>query len=292
MAPLNLYSRFGIQTTFDPANKFVTSPVIRSPLVFGVLRLTIAIYTMVALIVVLVTKAVKTHDAENFLSYFTFLTYIGICAYYFASGTQTIAYALGSRKSGAAVGYPLQQWPKFLQALHVTLQATITTLPILVTVVFWALLASPSTFSTSYSSWSNLSVHAFNTVFALTEILLSNSPPAPWFTTVPCILVLVGYLGVAYITHATQGIYTYGFLDPKKQGALLAAYIAGIGIFALIVFFLVRGIVVLRQRWAEKAGRVPVVLEVSEATREMEETRGNESWEHMGSRTSDEHQKV
>ena len=113
----------------------------------------------------------------------------------------------------------------------------------------------------------------FNTVFALFEILCTNSPPAPWITLPFGILFLAMYLGVAYITHATLGIYSmffisieaiplipvfpaYSFLNPATQGATLAAYICGIPIGYTIIFILVRGIAVLRERWAVKNGHV------------------------------------
>jgi hypothetical protein len=60
--------------------------------------------------------------ACRYFSYFTNLTYIGLCAYFFASGVQTVAYA--SRKERS---YPLQRWPKVFQFLHVLLHATIIT---------------------------------------------------------------------------------------------------------------------------------------------------------------------
>jgi hypothetical protein len=45
-------------------------------------------------------------------------------------------------------------------------------------------------------------------------------------------------------------------LDPTKQHAKLAAYIIGIPVGEAIIFAIVRGIVVLRERWAAKSGRV------------------------------------
>lgn len=48
----------------------------------------------------------------------------------------------------------------------------------------------------------------------------------------------------------------YAFLNPSKQRAKLAAYVIGILIGDIIVFAVVRGIVVLRERWALKSGRV------------------------------------
>ncbi|KAF8178715.1 hypothetical protein BJ912DRAFT_1023974 [Pholiota molesta] len=278
MPRLNFYARLGIQpdSTFDAPHKFVTSPIFRSPILFASIRLTIALYTATTLLVTLIWKAVVTHDAKSYFSFFTYLTYIGLCAYYFAAGVQTITYALYWRRAGAGVGYPLQRWPRILQALHVVLHSTIVTFPIVVTIVFWSLLADPTTFANTFSAWSNLSVHALNTVFASIEILGSNSPPPPWITLPICLILLACYLGVAYITHVTQGIYTYSFLDPKKQGAKLAAYIIGIAVAEIIVFCIIRGIMVLRQRWAVRSGRVLAVE--SERTMEIEE-----GWEEVES---------
>ncbi|PPQ75684.1 hypothetical protein CVT26_001518 [Gymnopilus dilepis] len=253
---LNLYSRLGVSASFDSSHKYVTSPVLRSPVAFAALRATIAVYTLTVLLVTLIWQAVKLDTAQSYFSYFTYLSYIGVCAYYWASGVQTASYALRWRKAGAGAGYPLQRWPKILQALHVILQMTITTFPFLVTIVYWALLSSPSTFATQFSSWSNISVHALNSVWAFTEILLSNSPPAPWITIIPGVMILGAYLGVAYITKDTQGFYTYSFLDPHKEGPKLAGFIIGIAVGFIIIFCIVRGIVVLRQRWASRSGRI------------------------------------
>ena len=40
----------------------------------------------------------------------------------------------------------------------------------------------------------------------------------------------------------------YSFLDPKKQGKKLAAYIIGIALGQIIIFLIVRGIIVVRER--------------------------------------------
>ena len=40
----------------------------------------------------------------------------------------------------------------------------------------------------------------------------------------------------------------YSFLNPKKQGKRLAAYIVGIAVGQIIIFLIVRGIIVLRER--------------------------------------------
>ncbi|KAF8809229.1 hypothetical protein BYT27DRAFT_7094616 [Phlegmacium glaucopus] len=270
MGPLNLYSRLGVQPSFDASHKFVTSPFLRSPPTLALVRVIVALYTVVVLLVTLIWKSVKLHAGNSYFSYFTYLTYIGICAYYCASSTQTIAYALAWRKSGGGAGYPLQRWPKALQALHVILRATVVTFPILVTIVFWALLSDSSTFGTLFSTWSNISVHALNTPFALFEIGFTNSPPAPWLALPVCVLFLAAYLGVAYITHATQGFYTYAFLNPTLQGPKLAGYIIGIALAEIILFCLIKGVETLREKWARSRGWV---LEV--------EAVGEEEWQEV-----------
>ena len=70
---------------------------------------------------------------------------------------------------------------------------------------------------TSPTAWDAISVHALNTVFALFEILLTNSPPAPWLTLPSGLFFLAGYVGIAYITHATQGFYCLSLTPPSSH---------------------------------------------------------------------------
>lgn len=79
--------------------------------------------------------------------------------------------------------------------------------------VFWAIL-SGNAFRSLFSTWSNISEHALNSVFAFSEILLPRSEPHPWINMVPLVVLLACYLGLAYVSHATEGFYVYDFLDP------------------------------------------------------------------------------
>lgn len=63
----------------------------------------------------------------------------------------------------------------------------------------------------TFTAWSNISKHALNCVMAIFEITLTNVGPLPWIDMVATILILGAYLGVAYITYATQGIYSAYF---------------------------------------------------------------------------------
>jgi hypothetical protein len=191
---------------------------------------------------------------DSYFSYFTHLSYIGDCCYFFATGVQTFVYAIRKRKGGE--GYPLQRWPKWLQALHVLLVSTVVTYPFIVTVVYWSLLAGSSSFDTRFDAFDNISVHAINSAFALHEVLFTNTPPPPWISLPFGLICLACYLGVAYITRATQGFYVYSFLDPQIQHALLAAYIVGIAVGECVVFAVVRTIMLLRERYCARRGLV------------------------------------
>ncbi|KAG6907928.1 hypothetical protein DXG01_006858 [Tephrocybe rancida] len=238
---MNPYPYLGAGIPFDPNHNHVTSPLV-SPHILSKLRLLLAVYTLVTLITTLAWESVVNHVADGYFSYFTHLSYLGLCAYFFAAGVQTLA------SSRRAASYPLQKWPRPLQVLHLLLQTTITTYPIVVTAVFWALLASPTVFSTVESSWSNISVHILNLVFAVFEIFFTNIPPAPWLMLPLSIMLLACYLALAYVTYAAQGFYPYTFLDPVKQGPLLAAYIIGILGGYIIIFLLVRFLILMRIR--------------------------------------------
>jgi len=271
---MTVLQHLGLSLPFDSQYKLVTSPFF-SPTVLAFLRLFLAIYSFVTLLFILIWYSVVLHAGSQYFSFFTQLTNIGICAYLWAAGTQSALYVLRQRK-----WYPLQRWPRFLQFLHLLLLSTIVTLPILVTIVYWALLASAQTFASPYSSWSSISLHAFNTVYALIEIFLTNAPPIPWLFLPLNILILGGYLGVAYITHATQGFYTYSFLDPSTHPKSLAGYIVGIALAEVIVFVIVHFLMVFRERIVIKKGRLPADSRIPSGER-MFSPEGLEDWEDV-----------
>lgn len=179
--------------------------------------------------------------SRNGFSYFTVLSYWGLASYLFVAALHTFFYARHGRA-------PLDGWPRPLQALHALLYSSVTTFPFVVVIVFWGLLSLPTTLSTPFSAWGNISEHALNGVFAFVEIVVPRTSPAPW-THLPFLwLLLALYLALAYVTHATKGFYTYTFLDPGLQGPLVAAYVFGIAVGLSILFAVLQGLVWLR-RW-------------------------------------------
>ncbi|KAJ3806095.1 hypothetical protein F5876DRAFT_69233 [Lentinula aff. lateritia] len=217
---LNFYDSLGAPQPFDAHRAYVTSPWFSS-MTLAAIRGMVALYTLATLLVILIWQATVLHDADG-------------------------------HSIERTPEYPLQRWPRIFQLLHVMLGTTIISYPILVTIVFWALLASPAVFSTKFGTWSNISIHVLNTAWSLFEMIGTNSPPPRW-SMLPCMIIILAlYLALAYVTHATQGFYPYSFLNPSTSHSLLAGYIIGIAVAACIVFTLAKTIMWARTRFAFK----------------------------------------
>ncbi|KIY69376.1 hypothetical protein CYLTODRAFT_436173 [Cylindrobasidium torrendii FP15055 ss-10] len=249
---------------FDPGFAYVTSPFIR-PSFLALWRLLVAVYVTIALIYSLAYGGGRT--SCRFFSYFTHLTYIGMCSWFWASGVQTAIYAF-YRKGGKPV-YPLRKWPRPLQWAHECLWSTIATFPIVVTIVYWAILSPNLAEATTAGVWGTVSMHAVNSFLCLTEVLGTNNPAPRWLTLLVDIIILALYLGLAYLSKKTLGFYVYDFLDPKKAGNYLAAYIVGIGVAEVIVFVVMWGIIRLRQRLTKWDPTVEERRQDTEATPEL-----------------------
>lgn len=131
------------------------------------------------------------------------------------------------------------------------------TFPILITGVFWAILYDGYWFLVVFNGWSNTSQHALNTVFAAFEIFMTRTSPPPPSHLLFLIVILALYLGLAYVTHATEGFYPYDFLDNSNgRSGRVAGYAFGILAAILVIFGVVWGVIWLR-RWIteKKLGR-------------------------------------
>ncbi|KJZ71590.1 hypothetical protein HIM_08984 [Hirsutella minnesotensis 3608] len=254
MAPLlaSIKRAFSFGTgPWDPTSRFQTSWLV-GPWVLFAFRALFSLYAFVTIFFTIGWAC--THesaggctDARQSFSYFTVLTYWGLAFYMLVAAVHTLSYALTRGSSRPSL---LARLPRPLQALQSLFYSTVVVLPIIVTIVYWGVLYRAPWFPVTYDAWRNLSEHAFNTVFALFEIVVPRTDPLPWVHLFWLILILLGYLAVAYITLADQGFYTYGFLDHDEVGGrgLVAAYILGIAVGLVVVFSIVRGLIWLR-RW-------------------------------------------
>ncbi|CAA9964999.1 hypothetical protein CFE70_007955 [Pyrenophora teres f. teres 0-1] len=223
---------------FNPT-RFVTSWILPPGVLFGI-RALLALYAFATLFTIFGWNGAHGRSAESqrSFSFFTVLTYWGLAFYYAFSAVHTGSYWL----TGEAF---LARWPKAAQIAHSMFYSTIVVYPWLVTIVYWGLLASR--FPTTFALWSNTSQHALNSAYAFFEIFFPRTERLPWLSLIPVILLLALYLGLAYLTHATQGFYVYPFLDLQTHSSgVVAGYILGILIAAIIIFLIVRYLIALR----------------------------------------------
>lgn len=255
-------------TPFDPTHRFETSWLVSPYVLFAIRALLVrpppkpqtppsptnprqALYALFTSIFILGWECTHAPDrcasSRARFSYFTVLTYWGLTFYFLVSSLHTFSYA----RTGTPL---LARFPRPLQALHSAFYTTIVVYPFLVTVVYWATLYSGTWFPTAFAGWSNVSQHMLNSVFAVFEIVVPRTDPPPAVHMVWLVLVLAGYLGLAYVTHAAQGWYPYSFLDPGR--AKVGVYVVGILVGSLVVFGVVWG-VVWGRRWVteKKMGR-------------------------------------
>ncbi|KXX78153.1 hypothetical protein MMYC01_204260 [Madurella mycetomatis] len=234
--------RFGTDP-WDPTHRFETSWLL-SPWWLFFCRGLISLYVFTTLIFVLAWQCVNAENgctaSQNQFSYFTSLSYWGLGFYFLAAAIHTFTYA----RSGIPL---LDRFPRPLQALHSVFYSTIVVYPFIVTIVYWALLFSGSWYAEVYEGWSNVSQHAMNSGLALFELILARTDPPPAIHMLWLIVVLALYLALAYTTEADKGFYTYSFLDPGKQGGLVAAYVFGIAAGCLLLFGFAWGVIWLRK---------------------------------------------
>ena len=95
---------------------------------------------------------------------------------------------------------------------------------------------------------SQISKHALNSFYALFEILLTRTSPRPPLHMLFLIILLALYLGLAYLTKATEGFYVYSFLDPSTGVGHVVAYCIGIPVAACIIFGIVEVVLWLRNK--------------------------------------------
>ncbi|KAG5917897.1 hypothetical protein E4U42_007075 [Claviceps africana] len=237
---------------WDPTHRFETSWLFSPWVLFGI-RALISLYSFTTLFFIIGYTCAHPSlggcaAVRRSFSYFTVLTYWGLAFYFAVSAVHTLSYA--RRRAHRPATCLLDALPRPLQALHALFYTTVVTLPLLVTAVYWALLYKGRWFALEFDAWHNVSQHALNSAFALFEIVFSRVDVPPWVHLLWLLAIALGYLAVAFLTLATQGWYTYSFLDHDVLGGrgYVAAYVAGVAVGVVLIFVVVRGLIWLR-RW-------------------------------------------
>ncbi|VUC32082.1 unnamed protein product [Clonostachys rosea] len=237
---------------WDPSNRFVSSWLLSPWLLFAG-RLLIGLYALATRLYSIVWRC--THDdcasAGRSFPSLTVQTYWGIVCYFLVASVHTGYYAFHGRSL-------LQRLCRPLQAMHALFYSTIVTLPLLVTIVYWGILFDGYPLdnegghhSATFVIWDDVSHHAVNGAFALFEIVIPRTAPMLWVHAFWLLIILALYIGLAFLTLATQGFYMYPFLDYRAVGgrAMVAAYLIGFAAGAVLVFCAVQAVIWFR-RWA------------------------------------------
>ncbi len=94
-----------------------------------------------------------------------------------------------------------------------------------------------------------------NSLFALVEIVLPATEPPPLLHLVGLTILLLLYLALAYLTHATQGFYVYSFLDPSTGAGKVTGYCFGIFAAIVIIFFVIWALIWARCKYTGQGKR-------------------------------------
>ncbi|KAF9897186.1 hypothetical protein BX616_006042, partial [Lobosporangium transversale] len=121
---------------------------------------------------------------------------------------------------------------------HWLLYATVVTFHIIVPIVFWTMLNKSNEDLENMStlhSWTNASVHAVDGASAIFELVFNRHFLKPMHSLfVAGIMIL--YMLLTFVVHATEGIWVYPFLD-WDQGPIAAAYYLGVAVALFIIYF-------------------------------------------------------
>ncbi|KAI8060300.1 hypothetical protein BC940DRAFT_350671 [Gongronella butleri] len=180
---------------------------------------------------------------ERYFAYFTYLTFIGLHAYFVTTLYHQVRYLLATRRP---VSF-LFQWP-CLNYLYVYLYHTVITFNMVTPVVYWALLSydfiSKAATNDRMEWWLTPSVHGASLIMVMIEITLNRMIVHTRMLLLVLFTVIL-YLVLALIYYETEGWLVYSFMD-LSQPAHAAMYYGGIFIFIVACFFFQKAIHSLR----------------------------------------------
>ncbi|KAF8878257.1 hypothetical protein CPB85DRAFT_1342836 [Mucidula mucida] len=212
-----------------PYDSYVTSPFF-SPTILGGIRFLYGLYALVTLVLYIVFGWKGTNeDASSFFAIFAILSYFGVIAYFLTTGVHTFLYSRGR--------FPLAEWARPLQFMHVWLLSSIVSFPLIITAMYYQVFEFDPV--STIDSLCYISMHGINAAFSLFEVFLTNAPPGPWRLLGLNLLLILGYVGIAYITRDTKGF----------NDTFLAAYLA-ILFASEVIAFAVLQLIMIGRRWA------------------------------------------
>ena len=243
---------------FDPEHRFVTSYVL-SPLGLGIWRALVAVFAFISLVI----NGIRTGGHAIF--YYTVLSYLGLTVWFIVSAIHTLSFAVALRRYKAATSKTrqvgaitlptstLERLPATLKVMHTLLTSTVPPFAIVVTAVFWKVLAGPKSLEPGAEAYSNISEHALNLAVSILDTLLSRTPMRPWWHLLSNVVIVALYLAYGTVVHAHTGFWPYSFLNEAyvgKAGKAIACI--GIAIATVFAFLMIQFIIFLREWSAAK----------------------------------------
>lgn len=136
-----------------------------------------------------------------------------------------------------------------LQVCHTLLVSTISSFPLMVTVIFWSVLSGPTSLADPYSIFANIGKHTLNYVLTMVDlVILSRTPLRPWWHLVFLIILLALYLGIVKITYDRFHVWVYGFFNLQQFGVpLVVMFSLLLGVFVVASFCVSQGLILLRE---------------------------------------------
>ncbi|KAG0261090.1 hypothetical protein DFQ27_003154 [Actinomortierella ambigua] len=230
--------------------RFVTSNIVR-PKTLLIIRSVLTLYIWSALLSTWITA----RSAGGYLRFFTNLSFIGLCFYMLCTCIWSFGYLRQTPTSRVAWLNDRSPW---WARLHQLLYSSIICFHFVVPIVFWTMLSVGMDKMTTVEKWQNVSVHAFDGVVALSELILNRNVLVPRHSVIVA-SVMVLYMFLTFVVYASDGTWVYPFLNWSK-GPIVAASYVGIGVGMFIIFFLLMIVHRLRNNWGD---RRPVVLELA-----------------------------
>lgn len=172
--------------------------------------------------------------------YLAYLSFWSLGFYFLTSSTHTFIFFFHERTW-------LEKWPRFLRVAHGIHYSTVTSFPFLVTIIFWGTMNSGWP-AGRFEQWANISFHGLNSVFATAEVVLPQTKPLPFIHMVILLGILLVYLGLAYLTHYTQGWYVYEWLNPAHGSTSIILHVLGYAGAMVIIFCIVHCVILGREK--------------------------------------------
>lgn len=91
-------------------------------------------------------------------------------------------------------------------------------------------------------------MHAMNSVFVTFEIVATKTRPLPIAHLGIMLVIMSLYLGIAYLTKVTEGIFVYLWLNPKNGVAKLLLHMVGYTFLLIGFYVFVRCVIAFRCR--------------------------------------------